>query len=177
MVSLSPMRSFPQRFAGALRLDVSTYEEVEADRSALPQALAVVVIVSLASGVAFLGVGGAGVLIRSTVGALLFWFVWAGLTWFIGTHLLPAPETSSSWGELLRTLGFASAPGVFNLLALIPMAGFVIAYLVDVWMLVAMVVAVRQALDYRSTWRAVAVCLTGFVVYVLAKRVLVPGLG
>jgi hypothetical protein len=78
---------------------------------------------------------------------------------------------------LLRTLGFSSAPGVFNVLTLVPIFGSLVAFLVDIWMLVAMVVAVRQALDYRSTWRAVAVCMTGFVVYVMAKWIFVPELG
>ena len=171
------MRSFSQRFAGALRLDVATYEEVEADPRALPQAMVVVVISAVASGIGLLYYGSVGDLVRSAVGALLLWFVWAGLTWFIGTRILPAPETSSSWGELLRTLGFSSAPGVFNVLTLVPIFGSLVAFLVDIWMLVAMVVAVRQALDYRSTWRAVAVCMTGFVVYVMAKWIFVPELG
>lgn len=171
------MHSFSQRFKGALLLDVATYEEVEADRSAISQALAIVVIVSVASGLGLLLGGGVGELVRSMVAALLSWFVWAGMTWFIGTRLLPTPETSSSWGELLRTLGFAASPGVFNVFTRIPILGFVVAYIVDVWMLVAMVVAVRQALDYKSTWRAVAVCITGFVVYVLVRRVFVQPLG
>jgi len=171
------MRSFSQRFTGALRLEAATYEEVEADPGAMGQAMAVVVMSSVASGIGVFYSGGVVDLIRSVAAALLSWLVWAALTYLIGTRILPTPETSSSWGELLRTLGFSSAPGVFNILSRIPIIGLLIAYIVYVWMLMAMVVAVRQALDYRSTWRAVAVCLTGFVVYAFAMWLLVPGLG
>ena len=33
-----------------------------------------------------------------------------------------------------------------------------------IWMLVAMIIAVRQALDYQSTWRAIGVVVIGFLV-------------
>ena len=33
-----------------------------------------------------------------------------------------------------------------------------------IWMMVAMIVAVRQALDYESTWRAIGVVVIGFLV-------------
>jgi len=171
------MASFSQRFAGALFLRPAAYEDVEGDPSAMSQAIVVVVISSVASGIGLLYSGGIGDLVRSVIGALVSWFVWAAITYLVGTRILPTPETSSSWGELLRALGFSSAPGVFNVLTRVPILGYLVAYVVYVWMLMAMVVAVRQALDYKSTWRAVAVCVTGFIPYALAMWLLVPGLG
>ena len=109
---------------------------------------------------------GAGIA-GSAVAALGGWVLWALLTWLVGTRVLPCPSTSSDPGELLRTIGFSCAPGMLCLLGLVPgLAGpvFVVA---GVWMLVAMVVAVRQALDYESTWRAIAVCALGFPLYVV----------
>ena len=145
------MRGFGARFMGAILLDSSLYEEVEADRSALPQAMGVVILSSVASG----------------VGPLIGWLIWAWLTYFIGTRLLPTPTTSSNWGEMLRTLGFAAAPGCLMVFSFIPFFGIIVAIAVRIWMLVAMVIAVRQALDYQSTWRAVGVCITGWVVFAI----------
>jgi len=94
------------------------------------------------------------------------WFIWALLTYFIGTRLLPEPQTKADYGELLRTIGFSSSPGVLRVLGIIPMLGNVLNFIVGIWMLVAMVIAVRQALDYKSTWRAVGVCLIGWIVQI-----------
>jgi hypothetical protein len=171
------MRSFPQRAIGAALLNVAVYEEVEADTNATRQAMVVVVLASLATGIGANLDEGAGTLVLGSVGALIGWIVWAGLTYFIGTRLLPGPKTSSSWGELLRTTGFAAAPGILRFFTLIPVLGLIIYVAVGIWMLVAMVVAVRQALDYTSTWRAVAVCLTGWVFYVVMNNLLVPSAG
>jgi hypothetical protein len=67
---------------------------------------------------------------------------------------------------LLRTIGFSSSPGVLRVLGIIPMLGNILNFIVGIWMLVAMVIAVRQALDYNSTWRAVGVCLIGWIVQI-----------
>lgn len=160
------MSTFAQRMMGAAKLRVATYEEVEADRSATSQALAVVVMSSVATG---LGLSRTWSLSDSVVGAvaaLLGWLIWAALTCFIGTKILPEPQTKSSIGELLRTTGFSSSPGVLHLLGRMPLVGGVVSLMVAVWMLVAMVIAVRQALDYRGTARAVGVCVIGWLVYV-----------
>lgn len=151
------MASFVDRMIGAAKLNVATYEEVEADHTATGQAMAVVVLSSVAAG---LGMSGAFTLRRSIVGiiaALVTWFLWAFLTYLIGTKLLPEPQTSSNVGELLRTTGFSSSPGVLRVLGSLPVLGGLISFLISIWMLVAMVIAVRQALDYRSTGRAVGV--------------------
>lgn len=161
------MASFSERMIGAARLDVATYEEVEADTTALGQAMAVVVLASIAAGIGSwrqLGVSG---LLLGTVAALVGWFLWAGLTYLIGTKILPEPQTKTDLGELLRTIGFSSSPGLLRVLGVIPVLGGLISFAASVWMLVAMVIAVRQALDYRSTGRAVGVCLIGFLVYIV----------
>ena len=160
------MLNFAQRMIGALQLQTSVYEEVEADRGATTQALAVVVISSVATGVGVSHTSSLASLIAGALAALFGWLIWAGLTYVIGTKILPEPQTKSDVGELLRTTGFASAPAVFHLLARLPLIGGVASLAVSVWMLVAMVIAVRQALDYRSIGRAVGVCVIGWLVYV-----------
>jgi hypothetical protein len=160
------MASLTERMIGAAMLDVKTYEEVEADKTATGQAMTVVIVSSLAAGVGSISLG-LDMLLWMTLAALVGWFVWAGLTFVIGTKLLPEPQTRSDIGELLRTIGFSTAPGVLRILGFIPFLGALISFAAGVWMLVAMVVAVRQALDYKSTGRAVGVCLIGFIIYIV----------
>jgi hypothetical protein len=155
--------TFPQRAIGAARLEVPVFEDIEGDRSATSQALLVVVLSSLASGVGLSGVYNAPVLHRVML-ALLLWVFWAISTYIVCVYLMPEPETQSNVGELLRTIGFAASPGLLRIFGIIPFIGGTIYVLSTVWMLVAMVVAIRQALDYRSTWRAAVVCIiTGLI--------------
>ena len=156
--------TFVQRMIGAAKLDVRVFEEVEADRTATPQALVVVVLASLASGVA-IGDGVRG-LVVGTIAGLIGWVVWAWLIQVIGTRWLPEPETRSNTGELLRVIGFATAPGILRVIGILPFLGGLVMAVTLVWTLVAVVVGVRQALDYRSTGRAVGVCLIGWVVQI-----------
>ena len=161
------MSTYVQRLMGAAKLDAQIYEEVEADQTAMGQALGTVVLASVASGIgAYSSLGMRGLLF-GTVAALVGWFVWAVLTFFVGTKILPEPQTQSDMGELLRTIGFSASPGLLQVFGFVPGIGPLIGFLASIWMLVAMVVAVRQALDYTSTGRAVGVCLIGFVVYVV----------
>ena len=142
------MTSFTERLLGAARLDVQIDEEVEADETALGQAMGVVILSSVAAGVGSSGYGVLGFFV-GTVGALIAWFVWAGITSFVGTRLLPEPQTESDIGELLRTTGFSAAPGLLRVFGIVPVVGWLVFPVTFVWMLVAMVVAVRQALDYQ----------------------------
>src|SRR5262245_46692324 len=159
-----PATSFFSRLTGAALLDAATYEEVEADETATPQAIAVVVLSSLASGVGALGLTRASLtaLIFYSLLALAAWGIWAFLTFQIGSKILHSSSTRASVGELLRTIGFATAPGLLRVIALIPGASAAVFAVTAAWMLMAVIVAVRQALDYTSTARAVAVCLIGF---------------
>ncbi|MCH7949162.1 MAG: YIP1 family protein [Candidatus Dadabacteria bacterium] len=158
------MASLVDRMVRAAKLDINLYEEVEADKSAMRQALTVVVLSSVALGIAtirFIGISG---LIFGTIYALISWFIWAYLIFLIGTKLLPEPQTKSDVGELLRTIGFSSSPGVLRILCIIPFLDVIILFITGIWMLVAMIIAVRQALDYKSTWRAIGVCVIAFFI-------------
>ncbi len=159
------MASLQDRMIRAAKLDVQLYEEVEADRGAMGQAMTVVVLSAVAAGV---GSGRAGLfaIVLGTIAALVGWYVWAFLTYFIGTRLLPEPQTRADHGELLRTIGFASTPGVLRVFGIVPGLMSPVFLVTGVWMLVAMIIAVRQSLDYSSTLRAVGVCLIGWLVQV-----------
>ena len=148
----------------AARLDVNFYEQVEADKGALGQAMAVVVLSSVAAGIGSVGQAGVVGIFTGTIIALVGWYVWAYLTYFIGTKFLAEPQTKADHGELLRTIGFSSSPGVIRILGIIPGLNAIVNLVAGIWMLVAMVVAVRQALDYSSTGRAIGVCIIGWIV-------------
>jgi hypothetical protein len=157
---------------GSLALRPSTYEDVEADPRSLPQALLIVALSGVATGVPyFRGVGVSGILAGLFV-VLAGWLCWSWLVYHIGVRWLPGKNTQADWGQLLRTTGFAASPGILRIGGVIPEARDPLLWLTSVWMLLAFVVAVRQALDYEQTWRAVAVCVAGWVVYVTLLLVL-----
>ena len=171
------MTPFIDRMIRAAKLDVNLYEEVEADKGAMSQATGVVVISSLAGGIGFMHQAGMTGLLIGTVGSLLGWYIWAFMTYVIGTKLLPEPGTRADYGELLRTIGFSSAPGLIRIFSIIPGLGMPVNLLASIWMLVAMVIAVRQALDYQSTYRALGVCLIGWLVQAVILALLMPMMG
>jgi hypothetical protein len=151
---------FAYRLVGAALLDRSVYEGIEADRSATRQAMAAVILSSVAAGVGASGWRGPDplALLLVTAVALVTWVAWATLMFQIGARLLPAPSTRTSLGELLRTIGFAAAPGLLQVFAAFPRVTTPIYVIAWVWIFAATVVAVRQALDYGSTARTLAVC-------------------
>jgi hypothetical protein len=157
-----------RRLIGAMSLDIATYEEVEADRRAITQAGATVLLSSLAAGVGASGFGDGGLaqVAFFTAAALLGWAAWALVTFEIGARILPGARTHADVGELLRTIGFAAAPGLFLVFGALPGLAMPVFTVIRIWMLLAMIVAVRQALDYSSTLRAVAVCVLGWALAV-----------
>jgi hypothetical protein len=171
------MASLTERMLGAAKLDVATYEEVEADATATPQAMLIVVLANLAAGVGALRELGIGGLLVTTLISLIGWYAWAFVTYFVGTRFLPGPRTQADVGQLLRPIGFSATPGLIRVLGIVPGLNWLVSLVAALWMLVAMVVAVRQGLDYESTGRAVAVCLIGWVFNIVVFLVLAALLG
>ena len=165
------MRHFANRIIRAGKLDVTLYEEVEHDKTAMGQAIGVIVLSSLATGIGTFGIGLKGMGINA-IGAIIGWYIWAYLTYFIGTRFLAEPQTEADHGQLLRTLGFASAPGLLRVLGIVPGIRAIVLLVTSIWELVAMVIAVRQALDYTSTLRAVGVCFLGWIVKMIILGVI-----
>jgi len=158
------MANFQDRIIRAAKLDVRLYEEVEADKGAMGQAMGVVVLSGVAAGIGSVGTSGIAGILFGTIAALVGWYIWAYITYFVGTKFLPEPQTKADHGELLRTIGFSSSPGLLRVLGIIPFFYGIIFLITGIWMLVAMVIAVRQALDYNSTLRAVGVCIIGWII-------------
>ena len=174
MATTTRTNTFLQRLIGAMALDAAIYEEVEADQKATSQAVLVVLASSLAAGVGAHAFGGQTLVNVAFFGvvSLIAWAAWAVVTFEIGVRILPQPQTRADVGQLLRTTGFSAAPGILRVFGLLPGVTVPVFIITAVWMLAAMVVAVRQALDFPTTGRAVAVCLLGwFLAIVVAMGI------
>jgi len=154
---------------GASKLDPTVYEEVEADSSATRQAMSVVILVALATGIGMFRTGGLIGLVVGIPVSICLWAFWAWITYLIGTTIFKTSETEANWGQLARTLGFAQSPGMLKVLGFIPGIGLFFFFIASVWQLVAMVIAVQQALEFTSPWRAVGVVVVGFIPYALVS--------
>ena len=160
------------RMRGAAALDVATYEEVENDLTATGQAATVVAIAAVAAAIGAPRSGGGGV-IAALITQLLGWAIWAAATYWVGTKLM---DGTATWGELLRTLGFAQSPGVLLVLGIIPFLGGLVRVAVAIWILVASVIAIRQALDV-TTGKAVVTGIVAAVVIFLVNMLLLAIFG
>ena len=150
------------RIFRAIKIDVELYEEVERDKSATIQAGLVVVLSSMAAGVGALQLGASNFLL-APIFSLISWYVWAYIIYFVGVKLFPEKNTKSNHGELLRTIGFSSAPGLLRVFGVTPDLMAVTFIGSAFWMLACMVVAVKSALDYNSLWRAFGVVVIAWL--------------
>src|SRR5215213_388237 len=156
-----------ERMMRAARLDSNLFEEVEADLNATSQAATVVGIVALCSGlgsaISLAMAGQTGTAVLAFIGGIVMsfvgWIAWSYITYWIGTSMFKGQATP---GELLRTIGFAQTPGVLSILSFIPILGGIVGLVVFVWMIVAGVIALRQALDI-STGQAAITAIVGFI--------------
>jgi hypothetical protein len=159
------MATLAERMTGAMKADVKTFQEIEADPNALGQAVAVIVIAGVAAmiGNFFRGTVLGGVL--SLIASIIGYAIWSLLIVLIGTKAMPEPTTKADFQEAFRVIGFTASPGVFSVLAIVPFLGPLISFAISVWMLVIGVIAVREVLDYSNTGRAIVVVLIAWVIY------------
>jgi hypothetical protein len=164
--------TFGDRIVGAMKLDISIFEEIERDTTAMGQAIGVIVIAAVASAIGA-GRGYAVLTLPTTaLASLIGYLAWAVAIFLIGTKLMPEPATKADFNETFRVVGFSAAPGLFSILGILPVLGYAVRFVVLIWMIAAMVVAVRQVLDYSTTAKAVIVCLIGFAAFVVINTLL-----
>lgn len=161
------MASLSERMIGAMKADVKTFQEIEADPNAMGQAITVIAIAAVASLVGNIFRQGLMFGLISLVLTFAGYALWTVAIVLIGTKLMPEPTTKADFQEGFRVIGFTASPGVFNVLAIIPFLGPLIGFIISIWMLVIGVVAVREVLDYSNTGRAIIVCLIAFCIYVV----------
>ena len=161
------MADLTGRMMGAMQADVKTFTEIEADQSAMGQAITVIVIAGVASLIGNIFRSGLAAGVFGLVGSLLGYALFSLLVFVIGTKMMPEPTTKADFNETFRVVGFAASPGVFYVLAIIPYLGPLLSLLVGLWSLVIAVVAVREVLDYSNTGRAIVVCLIALIIYIV----------
>lgn len=171
------MASFGERVVGAMRLQASTFEEIEHDPNAMGQAVGVIVLAAVSAGLGRILSGGLSGIIFGVIGALIGYVVWTLLVWVIGTKVMPEPATKADLPETFRTIAFAASPGVFSILTFIPFLGVLIGLAISIWQIIAMVIAVRAVLDYTNTVKAVIVVVIGWFVYFLIALIMVGIMG
>ena len=173
-----------ERMIGAAMLRSSTYEEIEADRGALAPAIVIVILVTIC-GIAGEVIGDAlegsvnpieilGAVLNGTLFGLLRWALWVTLIYLVGAQMLKTESTETSWAELGRVAGFAYTPGLLTLLSFLPFINsFLLGAIAFVWILVAVIIGIRQALDFEGTGRAILVAgitgIIGFIPWLILK--------
>jgi Yip1 domain len=168
--------TFGDRVVGAMRLDPNTFEDVERDPTAIGQSVGVIVLAAVAAGISNIFSGGITGIVGTAVMSIVGYLVWSLIVWVVGTKVLPEPTTKADFAETFRVLGFAAAPGLFSVLAIIWFLGYFIAFAIALWKLAAMVVAVKAVLDYSTLGKAVVVVLIGFVAYLCVTLLLLAPL-
>jgi hypothetical protein len=169
------MADLTGRMIGAMQADVKTFEEIEADPNAFTQAVTVIVIAGVSSLLGNFFRAGLVAGIIGLVASLGGYALFSLLVFLIGTKMMPEPTTKADFNETFRTIGFAAAPGVFGILAIVPFVGPLVSLLIGLWSLVISVIAVRAVLDYSNTGRAIVVCLIAAVVcWIIYAIVMVP---
>jgi len=163
--------TFGERVVGALKLDANTFEDIERDPNAMGQAIGIIALSALAGNLYQIWWLGIGSMLLAVCFSLLGYMLWSVLVWLVGTKVMPDPATKADFAETFRTIAFASSPGLIGAISIIPFLGRVLGWLlwpvIMIWSLIAMVIAVRQVLDYSETFKAVVVVLIGFVVYLV----------
>jgi hypothetical protein len=158
------MATLPERMVGAMQANVKTFQEIEADSSAMGQAVAVIVIAGVVSLIGNIWRAGIGVGVMHLIISIIGYALWSLIIVLVGTKLMPEPTTKADFNEGFRVIGFTASPGIFNVLAIVPFLGPLISFVIWIWMVIIGVVAVREVLDYTSTARAIVVCLIAAVV-------------
>ena len=163
--------TFGERVSGALRLDANTFEDIERDVNAMGQAVGIVALSAVAGSLGHIWRGGFGAIIAAVIAALIGYAVSAVVIWIVGTKVMPDPATKADFPETFRVIAFAAAPGLLGVVSIVPLLGWLLMLLITpviwIWWICAMVVAVRQVLDYTDTFKAVIVVIIGFIAYMI----------
>lgn len=163
--------TFGERIIGAAKLDPNTFEDIERDPTAIGQAIGVIGLAALASGLANIWYGGITGILFGFITSMVAYCVWAVAVWLIGTKLMPDPATKADFPETFRVIGFAAVPWILAIVTIIPLLGWLLMLIVYpvawLWSMAIMVIAVKQVLDYTDTTKAIIVVVIGFVAFML----------
>jgi hypothetical protein len=166
------MASFGERVVGAMSLKASTFQEIEHDTTAMGQAAGVIVLAAVSTGIGNVYYGGVSGIVSGIIMSLIGYAVWALVVWLVGTKVMADPATKADFPETFRTIAFAAAPGVLGIVTIIPILGWLLLFGLWLWQIAAMVVAVREVLDYTDTIKAVIVVVIGWLIQLVVIAIL-----
>lgn len=166
------LKTLKGRIIRASKLDVKFYEEISTDDTALGQALVIIVSSSLAAGIGGIPKFGWSHVFVGTFVNLASWFLWVYIIYILGTKLARWSGSRVSFPQLLSTLGFSASPGLLRILGLVPFTTDVIFFISAAWMLIAVIVAARLALDYRRIRQSVIICVGSWIIQFLIILIL-----
>jgi len=170
--------TFGDRVVGAMKLDPAAFEDVERDTTAIGQSVGVIALAAVAAGIGNVYYGGLTGIVSGAFMSIIGFLVWSLIIWLVGTKVMPEPATKADYPETFRVLGFSAAPGLASVVTIIPILGWLLMLAIWLWQIAAMVIAVRQVLDYSTTGKAIIVVLIGFVINIIVTVViLAPLLG
>jgi hypothetical protein len=170
--------TFGDRVVGAMKLDPNAFEDVERDTTAIGQSVGVIALAAVAAGIGNVYYGGLTGIVSGAFMSIIGFLVWSLIIWLVGTKVMPEPATKADYPETFRVLGFSAAPGLASVVTIIPILGWLLMLAIWLWQIAAMVIAVRQVLDYSTTGKAIIVVLIGFVINIIVTVViLAPLLG
>ena len=154
---------FLNRIFRSVKIDPEVFNEVQKDKNATISAAIVVILSSSAAGIGAASLGASNFLL-APVFSLISWFVWAYIVYFVGVKLFPDTKTKTTQFALLRAIGFSSAPGMIRIFGFNEDLMTVTFIGEAFWMLVCMVVAVKETLNYKSLWKAFGVVIISWFV-------------
>jgi hypothetical protein len=166
------MASFGERVVGAMSLKASTFQEIEHDTTAMGQAAGVIVLAAVSTGIGNVYYGGVSGIVSGIIMSLIGYAVWSLVVWLVGTKVMADPATKADFPETFRTIAFAAAPGVLGIVTIIPILGWLLLFVLWLWQIAAMVVAVREVLDYTDTIKAVIVVVIGWLIQLVVIAIL-----
>jgi hypothetical protein len=166
------MASFGERVVGAMSLKASTFQEIEHDTTAMGQAVGVIALAAVSTGIGNVWYGGVSGILTGIVMSLIGYAVWALVVWLVGTKVMADPATKADFPETFRTIGFAAAPGILGIVTIIPILGWLLLFVLWIWQIAAMVIAVREVLDYTDTVKAVIVVVIGWLIQLVVTILL-----
>ena len=170
--------TFGDRVVGAMKLEPNAFEDVERDPTAIGQSVGVIALAAVAAGIGNIYYGGLTGIVSGAFMSVISFLIWSLIIWLVGTKVLPEPATKADYPETFRVLGFAAAPGLASVITIIPLLGWLLMFVIWLWQIAAMVVAVRQVLDFSTTGKAIVVVIVGFVInIVLTVLIIGPLLG
>ena len=170
--------TFGDRVVGAMKLEPNAFEDVERDPTAIGQSVGVIALAAVAAGIGNIYYGGLTGIVSGAFMSVISFLIWSLIIWLVGTKVLPEPASKADYPETFRVLGFAAAPGLASVITIIPLLGWLLMFVIWLWQIAAMVVAVRQVLDFSTTGKAIVVVIVGFIInIVLTVLIIGPLLG